>query len=276
MVVCGACFADVVQPARELGVVGLDEAMFERVGAEQVQSGATWTCDAAVPTLRFALTSTYGFGRQRRMDTFKSEAHAGADTDGVLKTAAPSINQIFPPVSSWLPLKNTNGGMDDDAERIWRDAARAVLVAGASCFTIERHALPAGAEAFHYKALSAPDARGDAGSPIDFDACAACHAGFVRTLGPVLSTRFVQFTVVADGSRTCDLGASFRRHQELLNKIISASGMRDVGLFEKYIRERWVLSMCPGANLDGIGGLRWYGVGPEFVCCPECYLDVVK
>ncbi|KAI0027377.1 hypothetical protein K488DRAFT_90918 [Vararia minispora EC-137] len=243
-VVCEACFLDCAASAPALGVVGLSRKMFARVADDDaLRFAGAWTCDAAVPSVRFAMTQAFVQPKRERGQT-RPAPHA----------MHPSLGwDIERPRSPLNP------------PCIWPDALQPVLLPGGSCALEDNHALPAGAQAFHYQ-TSCPTKDGD--DELDIDACAACFNGIVKPLG--FEGRFLPLTVLAAGARTCDFGA----HPNFARALAAACAMRDPAIFERTVRE--YVPPCPRENLAGVCGLRWFGVGPEFVCCPACYAEVVK
>ncbi|KAI0312018.1 hypothetical protein OF83DRAFT_1295100 [Amylostereum chailletii] len=153
-------------------------------------------------------------------------------------------------------------GWDD--ERVWRTAAQTFL-SEASCFAQEGSAIAQGANVYKLRTSA----------PLDFDVCESCYTSYAVALG---AERFlVRAPAPSNGSVRCDFGLKGNpRFGVLFFRWMASAAMDDLGRFETYVRERWQLPGCPRDNRGQEGGKMWYGTGTEFVCCPECYLDVVK
>ncbi|KZV65207.1 hypothetical protein PENSPDRAFT_655944 [Peniophora sp. CONT] len=148
MAICAACVLDCISTAPAAGRPGVSEDHFERrepAPKSEPGSDANWyTCDAAVPSFRFALTQDHNHPPPR----------------------VPGVCHIW------------GSGVDNtDAADIWRDAARRLFTAGGSCVEQPGNTIPDGAQAYRIR----PSAYGEH-VELDFDLCAACYMGIVRPL----------------------------------------------------------------------------------------------
>lgn len=123
--------------------------MFERrtpASTSEPSSEAHWyTCDAAVPSFRFALTQDYNHPPPRALGAY-----------GIY-----------------------GQGVDDtNPADVWSDAARKLYVSGGSCAEHPGNAIPDGAQAYRIRSSAFTEQ-----VELDFDLCAACYMGIARPLG---------------------------------------------------------------------------------------------
>ncbi|VDC03069.1 unnamed protein product [Peniophora sp. CBMAI 1063] len=148
MAICGACVLDFISSAPAAGIPGVTEDMFERrapVPKSEPDSDANrCTCDAAVPSFRFALTQDYN--------------HPPPRMPGVCAIWGPGVDNTAP-------------------ADIWRDAARRLSMPGGSCAEQPGNAIPEFAQSYRIRWA------GFASPVLDFDLCAACYMGIARPLG---------------------------------------------------------------------------------------------
>ena len=108
-------------------------------------------------------------------------------------------------------------------------------------------------------------------SDLNFDVCAACYAGVLRSFG--CADHFRPRPFVAGGKRFCDLNPATQRGTAYLSKLTEAVGSLSFSIFCDFVRSVHSLPYCPRDTPTA--DRFWYGF-LEAYSCEECYEVAVK